>query len=233
MIRLVSVRSASRGTPMASEDESLSEDESFDRAFLIVGRFLHFWAIMEGNLNQLLQKVLRLDGLQGLIVAKNIQLRDKLNIIGASIEVTLLTAGTRAEFQKILVNIGRFSHIRNMCAHDLFGPDTDGIGLVDFHKYQVKGKFAIPKTVWTQQDIDKHHATIQELMDGIDRMRAVLTAAIDLEKLAKRLDDPTMPLPPELDSEGRPIPRPEGFLGYFGPASTPEIAPQIPREPEE
>ena len=59
---------------------STKEPITLDECCRYVGLYLHNWALMESNLNELLEKAFGIDALQGLILTRNIQFRDKIHI---------------------------------------------------------------------------------------------------------------------------------------------------------
>lgn len=106
-----------------------------------------------------MEKAFDLTPTQALIVCKNIQLRDKLNILRTIVSIT---HPQHERFGKMLKAIGDLSLDRNMMAHDVFFADSTGDG-VKFLVVRAKGKFAIPPTTWSVADFWRKFIEIGEL----------------------------------------------------------------------
>ena len=117
------------------------------RTVALVGMFLQRWASMESAINNAIGKALGLDDLQTLVVAKNIQFRDKTHILRTALTLSDLSPLDREKYDGILNDIAGVSHVRNMMAHDLFLPSqkTDG---VEFLVVKAKGRLNFPEEDW-------------------------------------------------------------------------------------
>lgn len=101
------------------------------RAQARVGRFLWHWALLEAELRRALRRALNLSDLEVRILASNVQLRAKIDIIRTVINANGPTeAGQRLD--NVLKKIANYSATRNMMAHDLFGPSEDDGEIVEF-----------------------------------------------------------------------------------------------------
>jgi len=73
------------------------------RTVALVGMYLQHWAIMEARLNRVLGKALALDDLSAAVVAKNIQLRDKIKITKTLIDLSHITPAEKIDEYKSAV----------------------------------------------------------------------------------------------------------------------------------
>lgn len=118
------------------------------RARALVGTYLQKWAFMEADLNEAIEIALGLDSLPGIIVCKNIQLRDKVYILKSII--SLNNPGDR--FQADIDALSKIADLatkeRNLIAHEAFAADKEGDG-VRFFVIKAKGKLSFPEARWS------------------------------------------------------------------------------------
>jgi hypothetical protein len=161
------------------------------RAFALVGMFLQYWALMEEALREAMAKALGLQMVQAVIVASNIQLRDKIHILKTAVSITQFPdPEERERFTKLLQQIADSAHKRNMVAHDLFFPPADGDG-VRFLVFKAKGKFSMPETIWTTDQFGDEFVEISRWTTELERLKERLTFSENLTKfLAATLSEP-------------------------------------------
>jgi hypothetical protein len=101
---IVSVAHPLADTQMGSglrRELAMDRDEIYgdlDRAQAHVGRFLWHWALLEGELRRALRRALNLSDLEVRIIASNVQLRAKIDIIRTVINANGPTeAGQRSD----------------------------------------------------------------------------------------------------------------------------------------
>ncbi|HEX5453923.1 MAG TPA: hypothetical protein VFX06_09035 [Stellaceae bacterium] len=90
------------------------------RCYALVGFFLQAWALLESQISRAIAKALVLNDLQESVLQKNTQFRDKINILKTLSSLSMPSDASR--LCKLLDSIHDYSHVRNMMAHDLFGP---------------------------------------------------------------------------------------------------------------
>lgn len=120
----------------------------------LVGTFLQEWAYLESALNLALENALKMDTLTFIIIRANIQLRDKIHIVKALINLLPLSEALRSDYCKTVEKIGDLSRKRNMMAHDAFGNSSKCDG-VQFYVYKAKERLAIPETHWSIADFKR------------------------------------------------------------------------------
>ncbi len=156
------------------------------RTFALVGKFLFEWAYMETRLREALQKALNLEQMQAVIVASNIQLRDKIHILRSAVFVsTNLLENDRNHFDQVLKDIANYSPKRNMVAHDAFVQDNSGDG-VSFLVIKAKGKLNIPDMDWSIADFEEAYTTISGFAKELIKMSSALDAGALAAALMKK-----------------------------------------------
>lgn len=203
--------------------ENLSEKrpDDYDTAFWLVGRFMFQWALLESELNNGLEKLLGLAALEGTIVVANLQLRSKIHIAKTLIHLCEAETAWGKAAVKDIGSIGDLAdEWRNVVAHNIFGPDPNG---VKFLTVKAKGKLTFPGTVWTKDQFNevglKIGALRKRVEEIVDRASKLLGALREPEskESEKVLQDHLNHL-----LQAHP---------GFAPATN-EEAPQPPREPE-
>jgi hypothetical protein len=139
------------------------------RCLVLVGKFLQNWAAMEEVMRLAMEKLLQLDEFQAAIIASNIQLWDKINILRTLVSRLPFDEDKIKQFNDVLVKIGKASRNRNMMAHNAFAPSPDGKG-VSFSVIKAKGKLEFPDTVWEVAKFDEEYAKVERLKAGLDKI---------------------------------------------------------------
>jgi hypothetical protein len=140
------------------------------RCAALAGYFLQVWAMLEPTLNRAIVDALRLSDLQGVVVTKNIQLRDLIHILKTLVHMQ----GIKVErHKKSLEAISTISHDRNMVAHDTFLPDDEGDG-VKFLVIRARGKLTFPPTRWSVGQFFEKYLEIVRLTKEVENMKADL-----------------------------------------------------------
>jgi hypothetical protein len=180
-----------------------SEIDPTTRSYALVGHFLSSWAIMEHELDRVIQDGLDLTFLQMLIVTRNVQFGDKIHIAKTLVDVASITPPQDKKiFQATLDKIKDFSIERNLAAHEMFGPPDSGEG-VEFLKVGAKGKLKFPKIVWTSD------ATL-------DRCELCLQYKTTLADLRARIKGDALSAAIAAHPSPSGTPAPLGLLGLLG-----------------
>jgi len=180
--------------------------------------YLQSWAVMEGQLNRTVSRALGLDILQGIVVTKNIQMRDKLSIAKSLLHLEVIGEPSRSTYLKVLERVGTLCGDRNTVAHEMFDYDDQGDG-VRFYATKAKGKLKFPNTRWS---IDTFVEKCFELYD-INRQLKRLDEILNSGKVAKAwaAAQPNALLG-GLGLLGPPDPSFRGLLDYGPDPTTPE-----------
>ena len=136
--------------------------------------------MLESTLNSAIEQALDLSVVQGFIVTRNVQLRDKIHVLKCIVD---LVGNDKARFTKVLNEIADMSRVdRNVIAHDMFWPDDEGDG-VKFNVVKATGKLAVPDVRWSQADFEAKYEKIINLHKEVGQ----LTIAIKPFSLARAL----------------------------------------------
>jgi len=183
------------------------------KALVLVGQYLQNWALMESLLNTCIAKVLRLDTLQGLIVCKNVQLRDKIHILKTASALEIFNRAELQPFTAALNHIANISSDRNMIAHDMFNAAEDGDGVV-FSVTKAKGTLALVDTRWKVSDFTDRYEDIVRTTSTVMRL------ADKIPKPTSRNDRPKGGLSVLVDALSHPSPLPQSPLGLMTPLAS-------------
>jgi len=155
------------------------------RCVALSGYFLQYWSVLESNINNAIERGLDLTMLQGAVLTKNIQFRDKINILKTLVDLR----GVEVDrLQSALESASKMSTHRNMIAHDMFVPDDDGDG-VRFVVIRARGKLSFPETRWSIADFMKKYIEIAQLTSRAEEISAVISQ-VTLAKMLKEAQDP-------------------------------------------
>lgn len=156
----------------------------------LVGQFLHEWSFLEYEMEQAIGAALGLSSIQRLMITKNMQLRDKINLL-KTVAYMASSEKERSNRAKMLSAIADFAGNRNMIAHDLFLPSKDGRG-VNFLVTKARGRLAIEDPVWTASDffdkfekISSFKKFVKGLRGDLETFRAVTQRLKDKEASAE------------------------------------------------
>ena len=176
---------------------------------------MYHWALLEGQLNTAVEKLLGLENLAGVVVTANLTFRSKLHIVQTMIE---LKAAKPTEWsaaaKKDLTRIADLSNVRNTVAHTTFGPPTDGEGLVQFLTVKAKGKLQFPNDVWTKETFDKHCGEMSRLRT---RLEELITEVMPVRRGLLRDLIASNQLTPQPETASPPSPLLQGLLGSQSP----------------
>lgn len=146
------------------------------RSLALVGGFLQRWALVESSLNRILIKSIGLDDITGLIVVKNIQLRDKLKIINSSIRLSFMTEDDLIIYKKLIKNINDYSAKRNIIAHELFLSNDDEN--VEFLITKANDGLNFPKEIWSIDTFSSHFNTMDIFVTQLDILLSKISQAM-------------------------------------------------------
>lgn len=131
---------------------------------------------MEGNLRYTLSKALRLGPIEGDIIGHNIQLRAKLTILSASLDFLQLSTDQVRKYRSLTERISKAaSRSRNIIAHAMFGPATDGTGVEFFTQKANKGSIHLVIEKWTWKQFDDKINSVMGYVTDLQELSAYLT----------------------------------------------------------
>jgi hypothetical protein len=128
---------------------------------------------METVLNDAIASAMKIDFTMRAILCANVQLRDKIHILRTIVGISTIAKSEKTRFDKALKGIATHSLNRNMMAHDAFGPDDEGNGVL-FLQVKAKGNFSQPKIIWTTEQFLIEYQQI----DGFRKLLSELQTAL-------------------------------------------------------
>ena len=155
------------------------------RSYALVGFYLSGWGAMESALNRCIEKALRLDAIQGVVVARNTQLRSKINILRTLINAADMKDEDRKTYDKMVLSIGTMSNDRNMVAHDWFEPDENGDG-VHFFAAKATGKLHFPEARWSIEEVFAKHGELFDVVGMLHNLAPLFSRADLARALVQR-----------------------------------------------
>jgi hypothetical protein len=138
-----------------------SEEDCETESLALIGMFLHKWAAMEQTMHLAIACATKLDPLMYTIICANLTIRAKLNVLRTLIDVSdIEPKEAKANLKRILRDIGEYTPVRNMIAHDYFGVGSNlpGIG---FMPIKAKGSFSSGVTIYSKADFEREYEKIE------------------------------------------------------------------------
>jgi hypothetical protein len=205
------------------------QKKTYEHAYMLVGQFMSFWAILEDSVNMGVGKLLGMDTLEATIATANMQFRSKIHILKAVVHLRCgLTQWGKAAI-KSLEEAGTLADTwRNVVAHNGFVPHGDG---VKFLIVRAKGKLHFPETIRSEVDFLVVDKRLGELARRIDEIVSKVAAMKVKGSLADLLAHWSTSPPPQPEGDnylGRLLP---SFQDFAPPTN--EESPQTPQGPGE
>jgi hypothetical protein len=142
-------------------------------AFALVGEFMWHFAMLEDDLNTLVEQMMGLETMNGAILINHLDIAKKVNL--AICGMQLQPIDQKAAI-KDLNKIFGINENRKIVAHCVFGPIAGG-GAVDFHRTTTNKKLSLDLVTWTKADFnakfEQMTALRQRLVDLTNTVRMV------------------------------------------------------------
>lgn len=125
-------------------------------AHRLVGCFMGSWAQLETVLDVAIRRILKIEVVAMSILSVNLQMVAKIYTARCAISVFgEQEASWQKDAQKVLVEIGKMSELRNMVAHTYFAISADKAA-VEFYRIKATSKLTTPEEFWTPDDFSAH-----------------------------------------------------------------------------
>jgi hypothetical protein len=151
---------------------------AYEHSWMMVGRFMFHWAMMESTINSCVAAISGLDYHNGAIICKNMSLQNKLAVCRSAIDLYMIKKDEADLLKGTFHRVSNLTGLRNMCAHDFFGPSREAKG-VEFTVVKAKNGYGGAYTFWSDEQLDKHIAAITdlevELSDILKRIKVAVT----------------------------------------------------------
>src|SRR6266403_3842070 len=144
----------------------MPRDQNAKGSFALVGEFLHRWSQMEQMLHLCISAGTKLDAVMNTVICANLTIREKLNIIRTLVDISSIEDGSKADFKKLLRDIGDYSTVRNMLVHDPFMIGEDAPA-VYFMTVRAKGSFDTPSVLFDEARFRAEYRKIKQFTSGL------------------------------------------------------------------
>jgi hypothetical protein len=140
-------------------------------AFALVGEFMWHFAMLEDDLNNLVEQMMGLETMNGAILINHLDIAKKVNLAVCGMQLQPIDQKAAI---KDLNKIFGINEDRKIVAHCLFGPTTEGEA-VDFHRTTTNKKLSLDLVTWTKDDFRAK----------FERMTEVRNRLVDLTNTVK------------------------------------------------
>ncbi|WP_368506918.1 hypothetical protein [Bradyrhizobium lupini] len=147
----------------------MTSDQHAKGSFALVGEFLHRWSQMEQTLHLCVSAGTKLDALMNTVVCANLTIREKLNIVRTLVDISSIEDALKADFKKLLRDIGDYSTVRNMLVHDPFMIGEDAPA-VYFMTVKAKGSFDTPGVLFDEASFRAEYRKIKQFTSGLEQV---------------------------------------------------------------
>ena len=201
-------------------------------SYLMVGRFLRQYSLLESAINDCIAAGLRLDSQQAAIVTANIQMRDKIHVIKSLVAESVMEPDKAEAAIKTINQFAEFSLLRNMMAHNFFWTTDSGDG-VSFSLVKAKGKVKFPTTTWSVEEFEKQDTENLRFITFFEKLKDQLTHA-DLVRALMRAQSYTSSNPwlSGQETPNPPLPLAQGLLNTPLPEASPQTNDQSFPDPK-
>lgn len=152
------------------------------RSFALVGTYMGYYAAMEFEINNAIEKCLAVSASEALIIYSNLNFSGKIKILK-----TLNDAYTDSQLVKSnesnLNKVSKLSVERNFIAHAVFTPSLKKNGGVIFHRSKATKKLLLLDTEWSISDFKDRCSKLSQAKKFISEMsNKLMTSADEVRK---------------------------------------------------
>lgn len=138
-----------------------------ERAFRLVGAFMHHWANIELGLDRAVRAVLGLGQTEGLVATANLTFPGKVRVISTALSQANTGPGWAKDGADVLKELNALYEDRVMVAHDGFSGIPGG---VTFYKLKANGSSKIADTSWTEGDFEKKYDALRDVAGKLGQL---------------------------------------------------------------
>jgi hypothetical protein len=193
------------------------------RAFTLVGAFMAQFGLLESALSDALATMLKLEGLNMVIIMRNMQFSDKVRTFRTLVDMYIWPREEKKKYDDLAKQMLSLADDRNMIAHTVFKPSQISDG-VDFLLVRAAKKLEFPDMDWPVAkfaQVIQNMENVQASLQGVKSQMAFSAIAkallernpapgglAGLFALGASLDDlpapPPVPVPPDPKDKGVP-----------------------------
>ena len=174
------------------------------RSFVLIGRFMKEWAIVELGIDRVVSGALGLNDPQSFIVSRELGTRAKVTLIKKMISTVPKYNDDSKIFKKVIGELDNLLKDRNIVAHHNFFPSKDGARMDFVGALISEGKPDLFVDSWTVQDFLDRFKRMHDLVGELEELRKILKNTTSVLNLASVLSGTqpsifTMEFSPEKD----------------------------------
>ncbi|KFG66734.1 hypothetical protein [Microvirga sp. BSC39] len=143
----------------------------YQETYEMVGEFMWHFAMLEDDLNNLVEQMMGLETINGAILINHLDIAKKVNLAICGMQLQPINQQAAI---KDLNKIFGINDDRKIVAHCLFGPTKEG-GAVEFHRTTTNKKLSLDLVVWTKDDFKAK----------FEKMTALRKSLVDLTNTVK------------------------------------------------
>lgn len=153
-----------------------------DRAFMLVGAYLGYFALLESGINNAICDVLELKGARALIVTRNMAFSDKIKTLRSLVNFVVRNEEQAKTFSRLAHTAKEISETRNIIAHTPFHASNTSDG-VTFFVIKATSNLSVDNLDWS---IDDFLREIDHINDTDNRLREI-EKRMSLQRIAEAL----------------------------------------------
>lgn len=148
---------------------------AMDDGFRLVGRFMFRWAYLETRITEAVKTLFKLRGPEANMILANITFRDKTAMVQTIVDYYSDRKSDiwRKNARRVFTDMTDLNqNYRNILAHNSFIPNDGEEGGIEIRRIKAKGKYEVPKILWTRE-------RFRELDDELNRLNDRLKEVVD------------------------------------------------------
>ena len=157
------------------------EEDIFERAYYLVGKFMNSWAIAEFHVDEAIAIALELNEVQSVVISK-LFAKQKLEMLALLIETSKMGQAKKKHFGHIVKRLKKLSEDRNMVAHSVFGPNVDLSKVAFARKKQKVGYPNETITLWSEHDFASRFDDLFGMDSELTELKTEFKEALAAEK---------------------------------------------------
>ena len=151
-------------------------------SYTLVGKFTHFWALMENVLDVAIAEALDLSLSSYFLFGRVLSISQKRTILEKLVSLSQISIDEKKQFTSLMKKLGKSKSDRNTVAHCVFSLGSDGKS-VSFVRISFSGGAEYPTPHWTRSDFSKKIERLVYVREQLAILRRNLERQKPLQKL--------------------------------------------------
>lgn len=159
-----------------------------NQCFRLVGEFMFHFAMLENELDGLLQRMMGLETISAAILTANIDMSKKVNLAITGIPFQYLAGIDTKKRVKDLKKLLKINDDRNLVAHSFFGPPTSGDG-VQFNRTTARINLKMDPIIWSEAEFEAKFRMMREARELVAALTKEVTPVQSDQESAQWLEE--------------------------------------------